>query len=63
MFKEEYVFHKYKNRCFKNAERLKSELIRKYKDVDVGDLYMRIVNYQVKKYGTSLCYADWEIKQ
>lgn len=56
-FKEEYVFTKYKNKCFKNAERLKGEIVKRYGkvDIDADTIYKRIVRYQVEKYGMTLC--------
>ena len=54
-FKEEYAFHKYKNKSFKNAQRLKGELIKKFGDIDAGKVHERIVRYQVCKYGMTLC--------
>ena len=54
-FKEEYAFHKYKNKSFKNAQRLKGELIKNYGKIDVDSIHLRIVRYQVNKYGMTLC--------
>lgn len=52
-FKEDYVFNKYKDKCFMNAASLKGEIYSKYKwfNIDIDALYIRIVNYQVKTYG------------
>ncbi|MBR6641162.1 MAG: hypothetical protein IKL08_03095 [Clostridia bacterium] len=51
-FKENYVFNKYKDKCFKNSAELKGEIYKNYKkiNVDINSLYIKIVNYQVKKY-------------
>lgn len=54
-FKEEFAYVKYRNKSFKNAQTLKGELTRKYGDIDTGKLYTRIVEYQIKKYGMTLC--------
>lgn len=54
-FKEEYAYVKYRNKSFKNAQRLKGELIKKFGDIDVAMVYEKIVRYQVNKYGMTLC--------
>lgn len=53
-FKEEFIFQKYKDRSFVNAEELKGELTKKYPGVDADKLHVRIVNYQINKYGKQL---------
>ena len=57
-FKEEYLFTKYKDAQLKSSAEFRSKLsksrIKDYEDVDIGQLYKRIVNYQIKKYGNSL---------
>lgn len=61
-FKEEYLFAKYKNTNIKNSEEFRYKIVKsKFKDledVDVSELYKRIVNYQVKKYGGTLSVTD-----
>ena len=52
-FKEEYLFNKYKDEHFNNSGDFKKR-IREYKEVDASELYKRIINYQVKKYGGGL---------
>lgn len=52
--KEEFIFQKYKDRSFVNAETLKGEILKKYPGVKADKLYVRIVNYQVNKYGQQL---------
>ena len=49
---EEKIFNELKDSYIKNIEVLRKE----YKDFDIDytDVYRRIVNYQVKKYGQSL---------
>ena len=54
-FKEEYAYIKYRNKSFKNAQVLKGELTKKFGDIDVSKVYFRVVDYQVKKYGMTLC--------
>ena len=53
-FKEEMIFREYKDRSFVNAETLKGEINKKYPGVDAFKLYVRILNYQVNKYGKQL---------
>lgn len=53
-FKEECAFVQYKDKCFKNAETCKRNILKKFKDIDVNNLYIRIVNYQLKRYGDIL---------
>lgn len=53
-FKEDYVFTKYKDKCFKNSATLKGEIIKNYPGVDAEKLHVRIVNYQIDKYGDIL---------
>lgn len=52
-FEEEYLFTKYKNKCISSAAKFKGE-VKDYKNIDVGELYRRIINYQIKKYGNAL---------
>ena len=55
-FKEECIFTKYKNHCFKNANGFRSMLTKYHndEDIDIDGIYRRIVNYQINKYGESL---------
>ena len=52
--KELYVYLKYRDRCFMNARSLKGEITRKYKGVDTHEIYIKIVSYQINKYGETL---------
>lgn len=52
-FKEEYLFAKYKDKCIYSAAKFKGE-IKDYKNINASDLYVRIINYQIKKYGRPL---------
>lgn len=54
IFEEEFIFQNYKDKCFINATTLKNEIAKHFKNVNVNELYIRIVNYQVKKYGETL---------
>lgn len=59
---ENKIFNEQKNEYLKNIESLK----RKYKgyDVDYTEVYRKITNYQIKRYGTSLhCYRDIYTKE
>jgi len=49
---EEQLFNELKDKALVNSEVFK----KKYKDIDIDHsrLYRRIVNYQVKKYGSTL---------
>ena len=50
------LFEIYKDKCLVNAETFKKEMRTKYKlnDKQQSELYTKIVNYQVKKYGQTL---------
>lgn len=57
-FKENFLFEKYKDCNLKSSGEFRNKLrksnFKDYEDVDIGELYRRIVNYQIKKYGNSL---------
>ena len=53
-FLEEFIFQKNKDKGFRNAEEFKGTILRGFKNVDVSKIYIKIVNYQVKKYGQTL---------
>ena len=55
-FKEDYVFTQYKDKPLINARVFKKMIREKYKNIDVDNLYIKIIIYQVKEYGESL---DW----
>lgn len=50
-FKEDCIFEELKDTCYRNAKDFKEKLMKKYKDVDASDMYLRVANYQIKKYG------------
>ncbi len=52
-FIEGVLFNKYKDEILHNSEYFKF-LIKDYKDVNKENLYRKIVNYQVEKYGEQL---------
>lgn len=54
MDKEELLFQMFKDTVETGSEYRRNELQKKYPDVKIGELHIRIVNYQVKKYGKSL---------
>lgn len=55
-FKENVIFEKEKETSFRSSEYFKNKMKDKYKlsDEQVSKLYIRIVKYQVKKYGSNL---------
>lgn len=63
--KEDLVFALYKDKII-TCKSFKHMCKSKYGIKDPQDLYVRINNYQIKKYGTQLCYdnetkEDWLI--
>lgn len=54
MDKEELLFQMFKDTVETGSEYRRNELQKKYPDVKISELHIRIVNYQVKKYGKSL---------
>ena len=69
MNKEELVFNLKKDNAYKSSRDFKEDIIKnlKIKDIDFKDVYARIINYQIKKYGESLAfnfeYSMGEIKK
>lgn len=53
-FKEDCIFEELKDKSFQNAKDFKERLVKKYKNVNVQNIYLRVANYQIKKYGTIL---------
>lgn len=51
--KEQLIFELYKNEMIINAKTFKNK-IKKIKDIDKNKIYIKILNYQVKKYGGML---------
>lgn len=54
MNKEELLFQMLKDTMETSTDIKRSNLQRKYPDIDISNLHRRIINYQVKKYGISL---------
>lgn len=55
-FKENYLFNVFKDTPIKSATMFKTMIFDKFKMryENVTSLYMRVVNYQIKKYGSQL---------
>ena len=53
-FIEEIIFQRNKDKRFRNAEEFKGTILKNFKNVDVSKIYVKIVNYQIKKYGQTL---------
>lgn len=51
---EKLLFNMFKDDAFKNTESLKSKIGSLIKRVDFRELYTKIINYQVEKYGGQL---------
>lgn len=56
-FKENIVFEEYKDVVIKTSADFKKEVKEKYNFVASLDLYAKIINYQIKKYGGALSYS------
>lgn len=57
-FKEEYLYIKYRDKYIGSSEKFRYALIKEkfkdMKDVNISNLYRRIINYQIKKYGAQI---------
>jgi hypothetical protein len=60
--KEDIIFSLYKDKPIRTAKEFRKEIENKYKDVNTKELYLRITNYQLDKYGHSLWDYDNEYK-
>ena len=65
MKKEDLIFALYKDKIV-TCKAFKNICREKYGLENVGDLYVRLNNYQIEKYGVQLCYEnetkeDWKI--
>lgn len=56
-FQENYLFEKYKNCAFRNGEDFRNTLKNKT-NINLDNLYRRIIIYQVKTFGYSLSNKD-----
>lgn len=54
MDKEALLFELYKDTTETSNEKKRAVLKAKYPDVDISGLHIKIIKYQVKKYGASL---------
>ena len=55
-FKLNYYFEMLKDKPFKNAKVFKSKFVKQYGNFEyLNELVIMITNYQIKKYGYSLC--------
>ncbi len=64
MFAEELIFELYKDKVIKNRKSFIKEMQSKFRDVNVSELYVRIVNYQINSYGEMLKnYVEWINKE
>lgn len=50
-FKENLIFEEYKDQPLRGARRFKADMLAKYKIQISSDLYSRLINYQISKYG------------
>lgn len=62
-FKENIVFEEYKDKVLKNANSFKYKVLKKYGFKPSTNLYKKIVNYQIEKYGKSLMYVDATLRE
>lgn len=53
-FKEQVIFEIEKDKPIDNAKKFKSYLKKKYKGMDIRNLYIKIANYQIETYGEYL---------
>lgn len=58
-FKEEVVFEIEKDKPFNGVREFTYLVVRKYGFKPSSDLYRRVVNYQIEKYGTTANYPNW----
>ena len=58
-FEENYIFEKYKDTPLKNSKEFRKK-IEKHINIDVSSVYAKIINYQIKTYGTTLIGYDIE---
>ena len=62
-FIKHLIYEKEKDRSFRSSAYFYKEVGEKYNikllKEEYGDLYRKIINYQIKKYGTCLTYRDY----
>lgn len=52
-FEENYIFNKYKDAAFKSCKDFRKK-VEKFINIDVRDVYAKIVKYQINTYGETL---------
>ena len=57
---EELLFHQYKDQPLTSAKKFKNDITKNFEYVNCSDLYRRIVNYQIEKYGCALNVRTYE---
>ena len=60
-FKEDTIYELEKNNPISSSKWFKKDIKDKYGIVPSGDLYRRIVNYQIKNYGKSVTQSDYAL--
>ena len=55
-FVEQYIFEKLKDKSFRNIGVFKNVI--NNVEIDISKVYRNIVNYQIKKYGSTLCRSN-----
>lgn len=63
---EELIFNIYKDAPLGTVSKFRNKLVKKFKGINWYELYAKINNYQIKKYGASLndrVYKDAEFYQ
>ena len=53
-FEEQLVFEKYKDTSFRSSKDFRKR-VKEYRNIDAREVYIKITNYQIKTYGSSLC--------
>ena len=54
LFKSQVVLELEKDNAFYNAQHFKRKITQKYGLVPTTEMYLKVVNYQIKKYGITL---------
>lgn len=59
--KEKILFEIYKDSSEINSKEFRDRLRNKHKDINFSDVYTKINNYQIKKYGQTLDYRVYKL--
>ena len=51
---EEFIYHAYKDKAIVSADKFKKTVMKDYKVKPSSEVIRRIINYQIKKYGSTL---------